>query len=176
MQRMQRMQHMQHMKHMRRIDIVILVVVAILVAAHVRNHLTPCKGVQIVQAPLSRCTPELFAEKRPVVITDRVVDHRDLPRTVFKCQHLWTGRPRQVVENAGNAGNAGNDGIAGKAHRSMARFTLLFSTTPTSIDIAHPRHPSDIVRIVLDAGRTLVLPPLWYYTVSSSTLFRIALI
>ena len=145
---------------MRPINTIIAVVVAILVAAHVRNHMTPCDGVQILQAPLSRCTPELFAEKRPVVITDRVVDHRDLPRTVFKCQHIWTGCQRLVQT---------------KAHRTFARFTLLFTSTLTNVDIAHPKHPTEIVRIVLDVGRTLVLPPLWYYTVTSTTLMRIPL-
>ena len=144
-----------------------VVVVAILLAAHVRHHLTPCEGVQILQASLAQCTPSIFAEKRPVVITDRVVDHDDLRRTVLRYLHLWGGRQSEVEP--------------GKRTRAVARFTLLFlsaavATSAAAVDIVHPKHPNEVVRVVLAAGRTLVLPPLWSYLTASKGVLRVSLV
>ena len=154
---------------------ILLALTIVIVLLHVHAHLTPCEGVQILQATLSQCTPALFAEKRPIVITDRVVNHADVwEKTAIRYQHVWSGTQVEVVP--------------GKRSRAIARHTLLFIDDVkgdvkgyvkgyaigsalignTTVDISHPKHPNDVVRVVLSGGRTLVLPPMWYYQVTGS--------
>jgi hypothetical protein len=130
-------------------------VLLLAVAAYVRYYLRPCDGAfQILQVPLDRCRPEVLAEKRPLVLAERVVDHDDLLRTVFRWQHVRAVRDR-VHPASGE-------------HVASARFTLLFDAErDVDVDIAHPVAAQQAARVKLRRSQTLVLPPMWRYSVTA---------
>lgn len=119
---------------------------------YVKYYLTPSEDPALLQTTLALCTPELLAEKNPILITDRVFKHEDLLGTVFKYQHVYTS-PREPL-------------LQGFSTR--ARFTLLFSDdggtdseAASYVDISHPVNPEAITRVVIRPHETLVLPPMW---------------
>ena len=129
------------------------VTLAIVGYVYIRYYTTPCKDMQIVQTSLRKCTPDLLAEKRPVVLEDRVLDHGDLLGTVFKFQFVTSERsPSSLAETA---------------YKTPARFTLLFldgEDVTTHVDIVHPVPGTGGARVVLRRGTTLVVPPRWTVT------------
>ena len=135
---------------------IIIAIVAVLIVGHVRRYSTPCEDVQILQVPLASLTPALLAERRPIVVQERMVDPKDLLDTVFKWRYLF------VVQ--GKKGQGGR-----QLRNTWARFTLIYGLGEEEeehvVELTHPSFPAEPVEIVLRRGRTLILPPWWTYTV-----------
>jgi hypothetical protein len=128
-----------------------VIAIAWLLWVYVRYYTTPNPVPSILQTSLDSCTPELLGEKLPVILTDRVTDHRDLLKTVFKYQYIRAGRETACKP---------------EATKATARFTLLYLPDAilqetSHVDVVHPNGTS--VRVVLRHGTTLVLPPQWTY-------------
>lgn len=136
------------------------IVVAAVAVVYVRWSLTPCSGCHVLQTRLATCTPELLAEKKPIVIQDRVVDHRKLLDTVFKYQFIM-----RKDAGGGDGGSWGGDAKGGMATVSTttdARFTLFYDPRADfEVDLVHPSDKSVIARVRVPSGMTIVVPPLW---------------
>jgi hypothetical protein len=130
-------------------------VLAILIAAvYVRYFWRCSEGMQIIQLPLARCTPELLGEKRPVVITDRLANHADLVGTLFRWSHVYASAAARVPP--------------GQVRRSMARYAILYDAeSDVAVDIAHPEGGATWVSVKLRRHQTLVLPPRWRFVAPS---------
>ena len=136
----------------------VLLVFTLLLIAHARAHFR-CQReyTQIIQAAVSAVTPEMLAERRPVVIEDRLVGDpaESLARTVFRWQHV---RRRAATPCRLDAFT-----------HTRARFTLLYFEAPTAADpsvVIRPREGDDDgdgIAVVLAVGRVLVLPPGWRF-------------
>jgi len=148
------------------------------VLAHARRYYSTATyggegdPIQILQTRLEDATPELLAERRPLVIEDRLVDPAtDLLKTLFRMQYVWKSRAERCPDVAAGFGVA------------RARFTLVFFLpTPTDSDAGAEGGDFDVVirrpagralddeedgdggvAVRLAPGRTLVLPPRWRY-------------
>lgn len=134
------------------VTVTVVVTVMVTVAIYVRWSLRPCVGTQILQTDVARCTPDLLAEKKPIVLQDRVVDHRALLTTVFRYQFVASDTCKPP---------------SGK--RTNARFTVLFNPrSDCEIDIGHPHHhESRVTRVRLPKNMTLIMPPRWFVSAPS---------
>lgn len=141
----------------------LLILLGLLVAGVYLRHCTRVPpDVQIVQPTLEGCGPAILAERRPIVLTERLADHGELLNTVFKWTYLWSSGPSEVAP--------GEDGRAS----AWTRFTILYDPDKdVDVDIAPPTtsgspttSEDDKVRVRLRRSQTLVLPPSWRYSVS----------
>ena len=131
----------------------------VLVLAHARAHFRPTELEQLVQAPLSAVTPDLLAERRPILVEDRMVDPASLARSpLFRWLVVSRGTPQP---------RSPADGFA----TTRARFTLVFyvedqpsdpSSGPVPNVVLKDSRGADVV-VRLAPGRVLVLPPGWRY-------------
>jgi hypothetical protein len=125
--------------------------VLLLAAAYLRYYLAAAPGMTMLQASAASCTPALLAEKRPIVIQDRVVRHEDLLTTVFRFQHLYASAREGLPPDP-------------RPRRSRARFTVLFDPDrDVRVDVLHPDGDGGLVRVALGRAQALVLPPRWCY-------------
>jgi hypothetical protein len=107
---------------------------------------------QILQTTLTACTPGVLCERRPVVLSDRVLRHEDLASTLFRGLHWFRGHPLRLAEVRGR------EEQEGKCHVSRAAFTMLYNAEDdTVVDVAGR------ARVLLHRGMTLVLPPGYAY-------------
>jgi hypothetical protein len=143
--------------------IVALVALATLLTAHVQRHVrgprdeSECRIVQVTAADASAA---LLAQRRPLVIEDRVVDPAQLLDTVFRWQYVRTTR---------YAVGPGQSALA------AGRFTLLWFDPALERDggsggggnavAIHCSVASLLVR--LGSGMVLVLPPGWTFEPTS---------
>jgi hypothetical protein len=144
------------------------VLAAVVVVAYARFFSVPPLNFAILETTLQHLTPELLAERQPILLRDRVARHSDLLRTALRMQHTWAGRE----SDAGPA--------EGPWRHCLARFTMLHAPdssaaqhaadavdaappSPVAVDIQHPDGTGGNVRVVLRDGQTLVMPPLWRY-------------
>lgn len=129
----------------------------------------PCDGaaLQVLQTPLAAWRADVLDEKRPIVIPDRVRDKADLLRTLFRYRFV---RRREVAVRVRGSGDGADDGMAASA----STFLLLFSEhpQPTHVDIAHPTRAGGVVRVVLRAHQTLVLPYGWLHAAPPGSAVR----
>lgn len=130
-----------------------LVIVTLLVSLYVRAHYLTLEDLEVSQTELSSLTDTTLFAKRPLVIVDRVHNHRDLARlSVFRLLHIWASRPRTCARDERDESV------------STARFTLITQehSDITGVEIRHPRTRAGAI-IVLRRQQTLVLPPMWRY-------------
>ena len=111
-----------------------------------------------MQAPLSEVTPELLAERRPIVVDERLVDPAGFAASAaFRWQHVWRSAEPEACR------------LDAFASTSPARFTLLFfdsteSSQPTIvIKTALSGDDGEAVAVRLAPGRVLIMPPGWRY-------------
>ena len=142
--------------------VALAVVLVLLFASHARLYYTG-GGASLLQASVDTVTSELLAERRPIVIEDRVVNPADLVATVFRWQYAWRSGVEPCRLDA--------------FETCRARFTLLFflegddstvvikaptgTNTNTNTNTNTDTYTDIAVRLA--AGRTLVLPPMWRY-------------
>ena len=148
------------MENNRRLLVAAMVALLVVAVAYTRWHLTPSGECTLLQTRLDSVTPELLAEKNPVVLLDRVTRHADLLRTVFRFQYVWAASPAAAT---------------GDWQEARSRFTLLCAPPIDGydgalVDITHPRRVGGIVRVVLRPGQTLVLPPWWWYRAEATAM------
>jgi hypothetical protein len=149
--------------------IVAVVAVVALLAAHARLYAWPPDGGVILQAPLASVTPDLLAERRPLVIEDGVVDPRDLLTTVLRWQTCW----HSDVEAC----------PAGVEARTDARFTALYFAAASdaqqqeqqqeqspAVVIEQRSRPGQETAVLLHDARVLLLPPGYRYRPLSTAL------
>ena len=133
----------------------------VLTLAHARAHYRRPRddeAVEIVQATVSTVTSEMLAERRPIVITDRLAGDpvESLARTVFSWQHVTRSADEPCRMDA--------------FERTRSRFTLVFFDASATI-VGDPsvvikpvgEESYDGVAVVLAVGRVLVLPPGWRF-------------
>jgi hypothetical protein len=134
-----------------------IAIVILTTLVYTRYYMTPTDHPELLQTPLSLCSPELLAEKNPILITDRLVKHEDILSTVFKYQYVYASK-RETIGGRDRAKDA--NGMI-KGVNTRARFTILFSDTEDAfVDISHPTI-GGVTRVVLRSHETLVLPPMW---------------
>jgi len=91
-----------------------------------------------------------------VLLLDRVARHADLATTVFRWQHVTADAPEPIAAGA-------------PPRAARARFTLICAgwrqddEMRAVVDLRHPHGGPDVLRVVLRAGQTLVVPPRWVY-------------
>ena len=141
---------------MPRTSVVAAAVALLLLFVYVRYFTVPNPDFQILQTTLAACTPELLAEKLPVVLTERVTDHAALLRTVFRFQYVHADAAEACPTTS---------------TPSRARFAVVYLAEDVMeenafVDIAHPRDSGDPVRIRLRLGTTVIIPPRWSYACS----------
>jgi hypothetical protein len=153
--------------------VALAVVLVLLFASHARLYYTGggCGGASLLQASVDTVTSELLAERRPIVIEDRVVNPADLVATVFRWQYAWRSGVEPCRLDAFETCRArftllffleGDDStVVIKAPTNTNTNTNTHTNTDTDTD-THTDTNTDIA-VRLAAGRTLVLPPMWRY-------------
>jgi uncharacterized cupin superfamily protein len=142
-----------------------IALLVLLALAHARANLrlpAASEDLEILQATVSTITPEMLAERRPIVIIDRIAGDpvESLATTVFRWQHMTRTSDRACRMDA--------------FERSRARFTLVHYPYDEHADslssdggavVVKPAgdEAHDGVAVLLSAGRVLVLPPGWRF-------------
>lgn len=146
--------------------------VGVLFAVNLRAYyLCPCASVEVVQTDLASATDRVFMERRPLVITDRVADHRDMiQRSALRLLHVRALPPvplmgaRKIHVRVKGSRNSKLQQSQDVLLVASARFTLLYQShsDSTQIRVHHPSNDSGVM-IVLRRHQTLVLPPRWRF-------------
>lgn len=123
---------------------------------YLRAHYScTCKGIELTQLDLPHMTDKILMEKRPLVITDRIKDHKEFVRlSLFRYLHLKSLTPKLHKYTQQPS----------RLMRASARFTLLYQIHSETVNI-QVYHPSSATGVIVILGRyqTLILPPRWRY-------------
>lgn len=140
--------------------LVVIVIVALLAFAHARRYFRAfyIKGDEILaetttilQASLADTTSDVLAEWSPLIVEDKLVDPvTSLTSTLLRWQYVWKSGISPV-----------KDGDA----RSACRFTTIFARDEDTVIVMKKTREDPGVEIRLSMGRTLIVPPGFYYRV-----------
>jgi hypothetical protein len=108
----------------------------------------------VVQVRLASLHPDVFLERNPVVIEDRIADPMELLSATFRSMYVLARGPRAITAGAADA-------------RTTARYVILHNNSQrdrVQIKVKHPTPNMQPIIVVLGPKQTLVLPPLWTYS------------
>lgn len=131
----------------------------VLALLNVRYYLRVSPDLRVLQPTLQALSPDLLREKQPVVLAERIVDHEQLLRANFRYEYFLARKSTTEVA---------------KSTPCRAKYTVLFhdfqhdfQRSQVQVDISHPIDKSQVVRVLLDARQTLVLPAHWKFSTSA---------
>jgi hypothetical protein len=138
-----------------------LVVGLVILLSHWACSMRHASSFDILQVRLSALHPDVFIERNPVVIEDRLANPADLLTATFKSMYIVARGPRQVVND--------DDASARTQTTTAARYTILHNSAAhhrAHVTVQHPTGNLQPVVISLGPRQTLVLPPLWAFHVA----------
>jgi hypothetical protein len=104
---------------------------------------------ELLQPQLEDLTQDLLHMRKPIVLAERIVDHRELLSRSFKYEYAF------AIDTYNDAPRA-----------TTAKYTVVFAKqTPRGhalVDLLHPP-TGRVLRVRLYDDQTLVLPPHWAY-------------
>lgn len=142
----------------------IALIVVLFLFVYIQHYLKYATGYRIIQSSLDTININTLYERYPIVISDRIVKHDVLTKTLFK----WT-------YSHSSQGNRPGSSIV---HTSRHKYLLLFSPSQNvTMNIIQPKYQSEFstrqqelqdsaaqyVTIKLKKQQCLILPSHWMY-------------
>lgn len=141
--------------------IMLLIIITLLIIIYIKYYTKYNTSYKIIQTELANSTEDIIYERYPIIISDRIVNPRQLLDTLFKYKYMFQNTfiqygspiPRIVFD----------------------KYTILFNNkTDIEINIISPLYKKDInqdinsaniefVTIKLKKLQVLILPTFWIY-------------
>ena len=147
-------------------------VVLLFLFVYIQHYLKYANGYRIIQTSLASININTLYERYPIIISDRLVKHDVLTKTLFK----WTYSHSRRAERQGSP----------MVHISRHKYLILFSPTENvTMNIINPKYQSEFSRthktlqdstaqyvtIKLKKQQCLILPSHWMYQTNHGHFF-----
>ena len=141
---------------MNKLLIVLLVLVIVL---YVRYNLRHQEKYEILQLPSSKLTPDILAERNPIIVTDFSDEPRFLIRKAFRYQYTYV---KEVMYTAGSD----------KIIKNYGRYAIISMTssnknTTLNVEVINPKYKQkneyQSVLLKVRPSHVLVLPMFWRF-------------
>jgi hypothetical protein len=92
---------------------IITFILILVIVCYIIMYTKPKLDTEIIQGSIGNITPELFLEKQPVLIYDKIVNVQDIIDTTFKYLYTFTQTHSAIEDNV---------------YQSNSRYTLIHNT------------------------------------------------
>lgn len=141
-----------------KVNKLIIIIVILILFVYIRFYLRPNSTFEILQLSVRQLRPHHLFEKSPIVITDLIVDPKQLLVGAFRYLYITTSliTPYKNID---------------LIKQNKSKFMIIHALQNTRVSVYHPKYSrilkrkeyAQFVDIELAQHQTLVLPMFWWF-------------